>query len=84
MSLGAEITSTVLDDAVKAAYKMGILSVVAAGNDNGSISTQSPARLPEAFTIGMTQTDRSRVNIIANIYGSNYGPGKFSTCSSVI
>lgn len=78
MSLAAETTSTVLDDAVKAAYNAGILSIAAAGNENSPIAPNTPARVPEAFTVGMTQSDRARVSIIANIYGSNYGPGKQS------
>ncbi|KAF3045634.1 hypothetical protein E8E12_010849 [Didymella heteroderae] len=74
MSLSARTSSTLMDDAVKAAYNAGILSVVAAGNENAPIGNTTPARLPEAFTVGMTQPDRGRVNIIADIYGSNYGP----------
>lgn len=74
MSLAARSSSTLMDDAVKAAYNAGILSVVAAGNDNAPIGDTTPARLPEAFTVGMTQPDRGRVNIIKDIYGSNYGP----------
>ncbi|KAL5376906.1 hypothetical protein DPSP01_010172 [Paraphaeosphaeria sporulosa] len=74
MSLSAETTSTLLDDAVKAAYDVGILSIVAAGNENAPIAPLTPARLPEAFTVGMTQANRARVNIITDIYGSNYGP----------
>ncbi|KAL1599533.1 hypothetical protein SLS60_007336 [Paraconiothyrium brasiliense] len=74
MSLGAETTSTILDDAVQAAYDAGILSIVAAGNENAPIAPNSPARLPASFTVGMTQPDRNRVNIIADIYGSNFGP----------
>lgn len=79
MSLSSVTTSTLLDDAVKAAYDIGILSVVAAGNENAPIAPLSPARLPEAFTVGMTQPNRGRVDIIAGIYGSNYGPGKYLT-----
>ncbi|KAJ4343730.1 hypothetical protein N0V87_000010 [Didymella glomerata] len=74
MSLSARTASTLMDEAVKAAYNAGILSVVAAGNENAPIGDSTPARLPEAFTVGMTQPDRGRVNIIADIYGSNYGP----------
>lgn len=74
LSLGALTTSTILDDAVKAAYDMGILSVVAAGNEDAPIESSSPARAPEAFTVGMTQPDRARVSLITNIFGSNYGP----------
>ncbi|KAL5440258.1 hypothetical protein PMIN07_005073 [Paraphaeosphaeria minitans] len=74
MSLSAQTTSTLLDDAVKAAYDVGILTIVAAGNENAPIAPLTPARLPEAFTVGMTQPDRGKVNIVADIYGSNYGP----------
>ncbi|KAF3032274.1 hypothetical protein E8E11_001911 [Didymella keratinophila] len=74
MSLSARTTSTLMDDAVKAAYNAGILTIAAAGNENVPIGDTTPARLPEAFTVGMTQPDRGRVNIIADIYGSNYGP----------
>lgn len=63
-----------LDNAVLAAYNEGILSIVAAGNDNQPANETSPARLPESFTVGMTQPDRARVNIIEGIYGSAYGP----------
>ncbi|KAK7710181.1 hypothetical protein SLS64_002294 [Diaporthe eres] len=63
-----------LDNAVLAAYNEGILSIVAAGNDNQPANETSPARLPESFTVGMTQADRARVNIIDGIYGSAYGP----------
>lgn len=74
MSLSARTSSTLLDDAVKAAYNAGILSIVAAGNENSPIGDTSPARLPESFTVGMTQPNRGRVDIIADVYGSNYGP----------
>lgn len=74
MSLSARTDSTLLDKAVKAAHGAGILSIVAAGNEDKPIGNTSPARLPEAFTVGMTQPDRARVSIIQNLYGSNYGP----------
>lgn len=73
MSLSAK-NNTAMDNAVLAAYNEGILSIVAAGNDNQPATDTSPARLPEAFTVGMTQADRARVNVIEGIYGSAYGP----------
>ncbi|KAK1711642.1 peptidase S8/S53 domain-containing protein, partial [Colletotrichum lupini] len=73
MSLSAKNVSA-LDNAVLAAYNQGILTVVAAGNDNQPATDTSPARLPESFTVGMTRPDRGRVNIIEGIYGSSYGP----------
>lgn len=74
MSFGARTASTVTDDAVKAAYNAGILSIVAAGNENQPIGDSTPARLPESLTVGMTQPNRGRVDIIADVYGSNFGP----------
>ncbi|KAF4819483.1 Alkaline protease 1 [Colletotrichum tropicale] len=74
LSLSSTGSTTTLDNAVLAAYQQGILAVVAAGNSNQPTADVSPARLPQAFTVGMTQPDRGRVNIIEDIYGSNYGP----------
>jgi oryzin len=73
MSLSSVTASTMIDDAVKAAFNAGLLSVVAAGNSNQPIGITTPARLPEAFTVGMTSNNRSRVNM-GNGFGSNYGP----------
>ncbi|KAK2736026.1 alkaline serine protease alp1 [Colletotrichum kahawae] len=74
LSLSSVGGTSALDNAVLAAYQQGILSVVAAGNSNQPTTDVSPARLPQSLTVGMTQPDRGRVNIIADIYGSNYGP----------
>ncbi|KAF4916849.1 Alkaline protease 1 [Colletotrichum viniferum] len=74
LSLSSTGGTSALDNAVLAAYQQGILSVVAAGNSNQPTTDVSPARLPQSFTVGMTQPDRGRVNIIEDIYGSNYGP----------
>ncbi|KAJ4366628.1 hypothetical protein N0V95_000129 [Ascochyta clinopodiicola] len=74
LSLSARTSSTLLDDAVTAARAQGILSVVAAGNENAPIGNLTPARSPASLTVGMTQPDRSRVSIIADVYGSNFGP----------
>ncbi|KAH6619980.1 alkaline serine protease Alp1 [Boeremia exigua] len=74
MSLGAETTATLLDDAVKAAYDVGILSIVAAGNADAPVGNNSPARLAQSFTVAMSRPDRGRVSLIANVFGSNYGP----------
>ncbi|KAF6806233.1 alkaline serine protease alp1 [Colletotrichum sojae] len=63
-----------LQDAVRAAYELGILSVAAAGNNDQPATNNSPANVPEALTVGMTQPDRARVSIMEGIYGSSYGP----------
>lgn len=77
MSLGLSWNHTTLnavENAMVAAYNDGILSVVSAGNKNQPANHTSPARLPQAFTVGMTQADRARVNMGKGT-GSNYGPG---------
>lgn len=40
----------------------------------GPASELTPARVPQAITVGMTDPDRSRTSIIAGVYGSNWGP----------
>ena len=74
MSFGARTSSTALDSAIKALYDFGILTVVAAGNDNSLIGNTSPARLAESFTVGYTNKQRQRSDSSAGIQGSNYGP----------
>jgi oryzin len=73
MSLSTSVQK-ILDDSIIEAYSQGILTVTAAGNNDGPAASYSPAHLPQAFTVGMTQPDRARVQIIPGIYGSNYGP----------
>lgn len=74
MSFGARTSSTALDASIKALHDFGILTVVAAGNDNAEIGNTSPARLPEAFTVGYTNQQRQRVDSSSGVQGSNYGP----------
>ena len=74
MSFGARTSSTALDASIKALYDFGILTVVAAGNDNSEIGNTSPARLPQAFTVGYTNQQRQRVDSSSGVQGSNYGP----------
>jgi oryzin len=74
MSFGARTDSTVIDDAIKAAYEVGILTVAAAGNDDAEISDTTPARIPEVFTVGYTNEQRRRVTNADGFQGSNYGP----------
>lgn len=69
MSLGGA-GSAIWDAAVTAAWAQGVLAVVAAGNENQNASTRSPARSPEAITVGNIQPDLARYN---GSSGSNYG-----------
>ena len=58
MSLGGGV-STALDNAVNASIADGVSYAVAAGNSNANACNASPARVPDALTIGATDsTDR--------------------------
>lgn len=66
MSLGGGI-STSLDDAVKRSIADGITYVVAAGNSSALACDYSPARVPEAITVGST----TNTDVFSSF--SNYG-----------
>jgi len=66
MSLGGPASST-LDEAVNNLISKGLSVVVAAGNDNLDACNYSPARTPDAITVGATNTDDSRASY------SNFG-----------
>jgi aqualysin 1 len=53
MSLGGPV-STALDDAVRASIADGVVYCVSAGNGSSDASTQSPADVAEAITVGAT------------------------------
>ncbi|KAI8962216.1 subtilisin-like protein [Daldinia sp. FL1419] len=60
-------TSSTLNNAVDAASFLGVLSVVAAGNDGADASTRSPASASSALTVGAVCWNRTRAA------WSNYG-----------
>jgi len=66
MSLGGA-ASTTLDTAVKASIADGVVYAVAAGNNNRDACKFSPARVPEAITVGATTNTDTRASY------SNYG-----------
>lgn len=66
LSLGGGYSSA-FNKAVTAAYNGGVVTVVAAGNDDVDAADQSPASAPEAITVGAIDEDNSRA------YYSNYG-----------
>jgi oryzin len=61
MSLGGS-GSTTWDAAITASWAKGVLSVVAAGNENQLASNVSPGRSPEVINVGNIQGDDSRFN----------------------
>ncbi|KAL4763017.1 S8 family peptidase [Aspergillus foveolatus] len=66
MSLGGGY-SYAFNQAVEDAYDEGVLSVVAAGNDNTDASDSSPASAPNALTVAASTKSNARASF------SNYG-----------
>lgn len=66
MSLGGG-ASTALDDAVNRSISAGVTYVVAAGNENQNACNVSPARVPNAVTVGSTTSSDARSSF------SNFG-----------
>ncbi len=66
MSLGGG-TSVTLDTAVKNSIASGVTYALAAGNENTDACTVSPARQPDAITVGATDTADKRASY------SNFG-----------
>ncbi|OEV03493.1 S8 family peptidase [Streptomyces oceani] len=66
MSLGGGASAT-LDQAVSRSIGSGVTYAVAAGNANTNACNSSPARVPEAITVGATQRNDNRSSF------SNYG-----------
>jgi subtilisin family serine protease len=66
MSLGGS-ASAALDDAVRRSTAAGVTYAIAAGNSNANACSFSPARTPEAITVGATDSYDARASF------SNYG-----------
>jgi aqualysin 1 len=66
MSLGGGANQSV-DDALNRMHNAGVTVVVAAGNDNASACNYSPARAPNAITVGATTSTDARASF------SNWG-----------
>ncbi|EGX91264.1 alkaline serine protease Alp1 [Cordyceps militaris CM01] len=71
LSLGGP-ASTAFDSAVASAYNQGVLTVVAAGNENQDSRNVSPARAPQAITVAAVGATWARWVWNAQ-QGSNYG-----------
>ncbi|KAG8733255.1 subtilisin-like serine protease [Ceratobasidium sp. 423] len=72
ISIGSPSDAAV-DAAVARAVGLGVHVVVAAGNSNRDAKDFSPARVPEAITVGATNINDGRWVTSASV-GSNYGP----------
>ncbi|KAI1487265.1 peptidase S8/S53 domain-containing protein [Biscogniauxia mediterranea] len=68
MSLAIPVAES-LNSAIDAAFELGVLTVVGAGNDGADASTRSPASAASAVTVGAVDWTRARPQ------WSNYGPG---------
>jgi subtilisin family serine protease/PKD repeat protein len=66
MSLGGGASQAV-DDSVTASIAAGVVYAIAAGNDSGDACTKSPARTPNALTVGSTTNTDARSSF------SNFG-----------
>ena len=66
MSLGGG-ADRAMDDAVRRSIAAGVTYVLAAGNDNADACRSSPARTPEAITVGATTNSDARASF------SNFG-----------
>lgn len=60
--------SAAFNNAVRTAYRAGVLSVVASGNENADASFGSPSSAPEAITVGAINSAWREADF------SNWGP----------
>ena len=74
MSLGSGADQA-KDDATQAMINAGVITVIAAGNNNGNACLNSPGRVPAAITVGATMSNDRRPDPtnwgVGN--GSNFG-----------
>ncbi|MGH3712048.1 MAG: S8 family peptidase [Micromonosporaceae bacterium] len=73
MSLGGSGSNSSLENAVRNSINDGITYVLAAGNSNSDACNFTPARTPEAITVGATKSTDERPTDWPNGQGSNYG-----------
>ena len=79
MSLGSGADQA-KDDATQAMINAGVITVIAAGNNNGNACLNSPGRVPAAITVGATMSNDRRPD------ASNWGLGQgsnFGACLDI-
>ncbi|MGH8877566.1 MAG: S8 family serine peptidase, partial [Stackebrandtia sp.] len=84
MSLGGNGSDATMENAVQRSIDAGIQYSLAAGNSNANACNFTPARLPDAVTVGATTRSDSRDTSYSN-YGSCldlFAPGSGITSSS--
>ncbi|MBP2472462.1 subtilisin family serine protease [Crossiella equi] len=73
MSLGGSGSNAALENAVKKAIDSGVTFALAAGNSGADACSFTPARTPEAITVGATQDNDARAVWRGATVASNWG-----------
>ncbi|MEO6083920.1 MAG: S8 family peptidase [Umezawaea sp.] len=79
MSLGGDAPDQVIEDATRRVIADGVVTAVAAGNDDGDACLHSPARTPEAITVASVGQFTDTRSSFSN-YGSCvdlFAPGEY-------
>ncbi|GAA2793911.1 S8 family peptidase [Crossiella cryophila] len=73
MSLGGNGTNAALENAVKKAVAAGVTFAIAGGNSGADACSFTPAKVPEAITVGATQQNDARAVWQGASVASNWG-----------
>ncbi|MGW0519966.1 S8 family peptidase [Crossiella sp. NPDC003009] len=73
MSLGGTGSNAAMENAVKKAITAGVTFAIAGGNSGADACSFTPARVPEAITVGATQQNDARAVWNGQSVASNWG-----------